>query len=202
MNRNPWNYFLVLERDFMRVLDFVELAEPNFGTYSNELAKLLLLACSEVDVVAKMLCAQTLEPGPMGNIKDYQKCLTEAFVGVHGAQVTISRYDLLYTPWAAWEQAETSPIWWKAHNKVKHGRDANFAKANLDNVANALAALLILLRYFYRKDGALEPYPILFECGFPQHIVARATYTLPGLAQGPHGDSFAPWDLPPKQQKN
>lgn len=194
MNRSQWNYFLVLERDLVRTLDYVELAEANMAAYSNELAKLLLLVGSEVDVVAKMLCKQTPEPGELGGILDYQSCLTAAFVGIDKSEVSISRYGLVFTPWEQWQTANTSPDWWRAYNKVKHSRDVHFVLANLGNVVEAICGLLILLKYHYRLERTPEPYPALLECGFPEHVVIGGGHVLPGLEKGKDGKAVAPWD--------
>jgi hypothetical protein len=34
-------------------------------------------------------------------------------------------------------------VWWSANNKVKHGRDTNFGSASLENVIDAVGALLL-----------------------------------------------------------
>ena len=57
-NNRHWNYFLALDRDAAVIARFVEFSTDNFGTYSIELARLLMAAASEVDVVAKLACVQ------------------------------------------------------------------------------------------------------------------------------------------------
>lgn len=59
MEKHTWNYFLALEQDLLRSTEFVEPSETNFSSYSNWFAKLLLLVGSEVDVVAKQICAES-----------------------------------------------------------------------------------------------------------------------------------------------
>ena len=48
-----WNYFLALESDLGKLARFVEPTEANFRTFSLEIVRLFLAACSEIDVVAK-----------------------------------------------------------------------------------------------------------------------------------------------------
>lgn len=56
-------------------MDFVALSPDNAATYSNEFAKLLLLAGSEIDVVAKQLC-QALDPSNAADSTDhYQRII-------------------------------------------------------------------------------------------------------------------------------
>jgi hypothetical protein len=57
-----WNSFLALERDMEVVSRYIEFANANLGVFSIELAHLLFAAASEVDVVAKLLCAE-IAPG-------------------------------------------------------------------------------------------------------------------------------------------
>ena len=61
MSYEAWNYFLSIEKDFIRTIDFVHLDAANAGAFSNEYAKLILLLGSEIDVVAKMLCHKLKE---------------------------------------------------------------------------------------------------------------------------------------------
>jgi hypothetical protein len=45
-NNRHWNYLLALDRDAALIARFVELSTDNFGTYSIELARLLMAAAS------------------------------------------------------------------------------------------------------------------------------------------------------------
>ena len=51
-----WTSFEVINEDFHEFSRHVEFAEANFQTYSIDLLRLYLSICSEIDVVAKMLC--------------------------------------------------------------------------------------------------------------------------------------------------
>jgi len=70
------------------------------------------------------------------------------------------------SPWKDWENS--TPNWWEKHNDIKHNRTGklvngknkfNYQHANLYNVLNALAALYVLEKYFY-KDLAERDAPI------------------------------------------
>jgi hypothetical protein len=182
MNMKPWHYFLSLERDFIKTIDYVEIAESNAKTHSIEFVKLLLLAGSEVDVVAKMICTAVAPSRPAENIAQYRDILTTAFPGIYGLELSIPRYELKPKPWASWDPAAAkSPDWWKAYNIVKHERDKNFESANQENVTNAMGGLMCLLLYFYRADLYLQPLPELFWCdGFAQGLTGQVTLKLPG----------------------
>jgi hypothetical protein len=70
-----WNYLLALDRDAAVIARFVEFTPDNFGTYSIELARLLMAAASEVDVVAKLACAQVDSKASVENIEHHRKLL-------------------------------------------------------------------------------------------------------------------------------
>lgn len=182
MSRERWYYFLSIEKDFMRTLDFAHLNSANFSTFSNEYAKLLLIIGSEVDVVAKLICDQVSSPTNVRNIDDYRRVITSAFQGMHTIEIDISRFQLRFSPWKSWNpNIAQSPIWWKAYNEVKHERDINFSKATQENAANALCRLLALLLYYFKDDGHLQPYPSLLEYGFPSYLVTESGKKPPGL---------------------
>src|SRR4051812_46824626 len=126
MDMQPWHYFLSLERDLIRTVDFVEIEPRNSATFSIEYVKLLLLVGSEVDVIAKMICTSVAPSQTAGNIVDYRNILTAAFHGVHEVELAIPRYGLTFKPWSNWDPAiAKSPDWWTAYNHVKHERDKN-----------------------------------------------------------------------------
>lgn len=147
-----WNYFLALEKDMDTVSRFIEFFRNNFNVYSIELSHLLFAAASEIDVVAKALCA-VVDPGrPAGNILDYRRILTEHVPELATEKVYISRYGLTLDPWSSWRKKKTieNPLWWRAYNQVKHERNEHFDQANLKNALNALGALLIIVFHYNR----------------------------------------------------
>jgi len=181
MTLASWHYFLSLERDFERTIDFVELDGANSSTYSNEFAKLLLLIGSEVDVTAKALCRDLNPSSKATNILEYQKEICGVFQGMHAIEIEISRFNIRAEPWNSWgDTPPTSPPWWKAYNDVKHSRDANFPEANQSNVLHSLCGLLSLHLYLHRSVGHLQPYPRLLEYSFPEFLVTSGGKPLPG----------------------
>ncbi|MER9554665.1 hypothetical protein [Mesorhizobium sp. M0323] len=183
MDLSPWHYFLSLERDFERSINYVELTTMNGQTFSNEFAKLLLLIGSEV-VVAKALCRSLDSNSNASNIMHYRSEITSAFIGMHEIEIDLPRYQMSFRPWGAWGQAEpTSPDWWKSYNAVKHDRVDNFHQANLNNTVQALAGLLALHLYVHRDNTHLQPYPELLAFAFPEFIVTEGNgKNLPGVA--------------------
>ena len=181
MNSQQWYYFLSIERDFIRTIDFVELHPDNNKTFSNEYAKLLLLIGSEVDVVAKLLCNKVASGQKAANIENYKAILTRRFVGIHSVEIKIPRYSTERRPWLMWDPSVgESPDWWGAYNRVKHQRDIHYAGASQNNTISALCGLFALLLYLHSEDDHLQPYPELLDNGFPSYIVSGNCRNLPG----------------------
>jgi hypothetical protein len=159
-----WNYYLALESDVTRLSRFVEFTDDNFAAYSMEMVKILLSAGSEVDVVAKKLCKVAKPDSKASNIEHYRKILSTRFETLPEFQVSIPRYGLTLTPWENW-QNKKNPNWWKEHNAVKHERHDSYKLANLSNVLNTMAGLLVLI-YFYNvksnRSAILSPSTSLF----------------------------------------
>jgi hypothetical protein len=115
MSLQRWHYFLSIERDFGRTLEYVELDDANANAFSDAYAKLLLLIGSEVDVVAKMLCNKVASTQKAENIRHYQTILTAHFPGMHGVEIDLPRYLTARKPWESWGASPaTPPGWWQA----------------------------------------------------------------------------------------
>lgn len=174
-----WNYFLALESDVERLARFVEFTSHNFWTYSIEITHLFLATASEVDVVAKQLCANVNRTANAANIEQYRDVLRRCFPEMESSIITIPRYGLKLCPWSNWTANET-PDWWRDHNKVKHQRGEHFALAHLKNVLNAMAGLFLLNLLYYRRVinlESIEPAPSLF---MPPQSIASSLGTYGG----------------------
>lgn len=164
-----WNYFLALEEDMGRLSRYLEPTQANFSAYSLELARILFAAASEVDVVAKQLCQKLNPESKADNINWYKQEILVAYPQLVASEVSIPKFGLALRPWEQWGK-NRNPIWWKAYNEVKHQRHTHFPEANLKNALNAVAALFVLLLFFYDAqavEGRLTPDPSLFRIGAP-----------------------------------
>jgi len=185
MSSAYWNYFISLEKDFIRTLDFIELTPANAATYGDNFAKLILAAGSEVDVICKALCDLVAPGSRPQNIWQYKGVVTQAFPKIHTAEIMVQRNGQVIVPWASWDpEIAKSPEWWSAYNHIKHDRVANFALASQENALNSLCGLLVLNRYYHRAAGDIghpEPFPDLLDAGTPAYIVESGYRTLAGL---------------------
>lgn len=151
MQHPHWQYYLSLVDDVDHVSRFVDLAEDNYATYSTEFTRLLLAAGSEIDVVAKLLCA-SVEPGSKaGTIIEYATTLLRTYSGLIFVEVSIPRSGISFVPWRGWTPGR-APTWWSSYNNVKHERNVYFKEANLGNVLHAVAGLCVLVCYLHYKD--------------------------------------------------
>ena len=164
-----WNYLLSLEDDLSRLSRYIELHADNYATYSLELARVLFAAASEVDVVARQLCRKLDETSKADGIAGYCKTILANHPEICESVVVMPQYGLSLAPWSGWTM-DASPGWWEAYNKVKHHRHTHFSKASLKNALEAVAALFILLLFFYRDEartGKLRPDPRLLSAEHP-----------------------------------
>ena len=54
--RRYWDYYLLLEKDFLDTERYLSIDAVNFNAFSNEYIKQYQTICSEIDVIAKSFC--------------------------------------------------------------------------------------------------------------------------------------------------
>lgn len=171
-----WNYFLALEEDMLRLSRFVEFSEANFNCYSIELARILMMACAEIDVVAKRLCIR-IDSSPIPekpNVDYYRKVIVHEYARFAESSVKIDRHVLEMRPWESWKPGgDKNPDWWHAYTQVKHHRHTSYDRATLKNALNAVGALFVTVLYLFQEEaarGELRPDPTLYSVGDPIHV--------------------------------
>lgn len=159
-----WNYFLSIEEDVVALTRWIEFHEDNFGCYSIQLARLLMVAAAETDVVAKGLCAHIDKEAKAQSINHYRDVIIGMYPRLPKAVVEMPKYGLKLKPWVRWGRPENPPIWWTANNHVKHHRNDKFNEATLENALNAVAGLFLLLALYYgRRTSSIQPAPNLLN---------------------------------------
>jgi len=149
-----WKYFLTVDQDLSLMSRYIEFSEDNFDVYSIELVRLFLSVCSEIDIVMKTLCESYCEESynremkgrRNPNIDVYRSVINQRFDLFYSIDVEIPKCSISRTPWKKFSE-EGNPSWWQAHNDVKHSRRTNYQKANLANVIDAGAGLLVAIVY-------------------------------------------------------
>lgn len=149
-----WSYYLSIEKMFINTIQFVSPSKENEKTYSDEFTKIILLSCSEIDSILKLLCKLNkinLKEKEF-NMKNYSKMLEKDKTiknESYGPQYvsTINESFLAVTPF----ENINSNIkyagldWWEDYQYLKHNRMENAKKGNLKNALCSVSAHYILM---------------------------------------------------------
>jgi hypothetical protein len=92
-----WRYYLLLEKKFIKTLNYIELAKENFSTYSVEYAHQLLTVGSELDTFFKIYCEFNLDDRK--NIVDYTRHIMSEYPQITTQVVEIYDTELTLTPY-------------------------------------------------------------------------------------------------------
>lgn len=165
--KNHWDYYMVLEKDFLETERYVSFelgdnyiytgsssSDPqNSNTHSVEYIKQYQAICSEVDVIMKTICVELNNPTANRMDTGYTPTILQVWPNIKQQKVMFKEIEL--QPFINWEKSPNyhSPDWWTPYNNVKHARISNYKCANLKNVVNALAGLFILENYLVKFIG-------------------------------------------------
>lgn len=168
--RRYWNYYILLEDDFLKTERYIAIDKLNFNAFSNEYIKQYQTICSEIDVIAKSYCKEMDNSFSGSTINYYCKCITDNVPDFSQRKVRLINCDIEIFPWKDWNYTlqtqpsgrqntvVTNPDWWTKYNKLKHNRTTinnethlpYYKLANQINVLNSLAALFQLEMYYFR----------------------------------------------------
>lgn len=156
--------YINIEKELSNVFNYIEPSEDNKFVYSLEIYTLLLRACTEVELNCKLIMeANEAESiGKYFTMRDYIKLeqssrLSKYIVTYNNWRTKDNNGRVMYTqkilrPFENFGlKKPESPQWYCDYNQVKHNRERNLEKANLDNCMNAIAAIFVLL---YSQFGA------------------------------------------------
>jgi hypothetical protein len=139
--------FLILQEDLQRLFEFIEPADANEAAYSFRALELLLRACGEVEANCRaILDANGYVPGKWPTMTDYKKLDSTHRLSSYRVRLPVWRGDhSVRTPFAGWNGKTGLLSWYTAHHGGKHNRHEEFPGANLANVVDAVAAVVVLL---------------------------------------------------------
>lgn len=160
-----WNYFLAIVDDLHNLTRYIEPNEANYGVFSLELARILLAAGSESDVLLKDICSRECPESRAESINMYMSVMKASYPYFPSFGLHIPKWGLELHPWSNWTNDEV-PDWWTATNKVKHHRGNEFSRASLKNTLNSVGALYILNLFHYidfARSGDLLPIQSIFR---------------------------------------
>ena len=136
-----WNYYRLLERDLEDCFRYVAPNQAHYEVYSDQFARIILVACTEIENVLAALSLMTQNKPLKTNILSYHPCVTDKFPKFCEMDVVLPRFSLGLKPWIEWSTS-TAPDWWSnGYNKIKHDR-MNYAEApTLIRAINSVGAL-------------------------------------------------------------
>lgn len=148
-----WEYYLVLENDFLTTERYIAFDNNNFKCFSNEYIKQYQSICSEIDVILKSICKEINTASNAGKITEYTPVVLSQWSNI--VNQTVDARGLSLQPFKDWTVSPgfNSPFWWTPYNNVKHNRLCYYQSANLENVINSLAGLYILELYLVKYIG-------------------------------------------------
>lgn len=167
---NHLNYLVHLDRDLEICSRYIDFSEDNFSTYSNELAKILLAAGSEADVVFKLLCKRIDSKASLGGIGDYKSIILKSYSRFIDFKTYIPSKKMYLKPWQDWRGLDNNRLeWWDSYSKVKHARHSHMASANLKHTLLAFSGLMSLIYYCYSIDQEKNMFTIPIMTKFIHH---------------------------------
>ncbi len=137
---------------FERMRDLFRVVEPDpaqFGVYGHEIRHLLILACTEVEAAWRAILEANTSPTGASRFttNDYVRLLAPMRLAEWRVTLRRSITPITRAPFAGWSVASPtqSLVWYDAYNATKHDRESHLARATIETVLDALAALHILL---------------------------------------------------------
>lgn len=158
-----WDYYQSVEKDLINTNQFVSHEKDNTFVYSNEFAKIILVAGAEVDVLLQEYCKLHDEPGA-GNMKHYSAILKKyEFTEYYTLnEIMFSTPYMEIVPWEGFdpEQPHAGIEWWKNYQSIKHNRFYSFRKANLQTAIRAVASQYFIIQRLSLMVTEESKYPI------------------------------------------
>ena len=150
-----WHYYLSVEKMMKNTSQYVCPSELNKSTYSDEFMKIILLSCSEIDSILKLLCKENnvVLDDKLYNMSVYSKVLLnqkDIKELVYSPECTTSSQNegIVCFPFKNIDNHKpyAGLTWWESYQKLKHNRIYYAEVGNLENAVYAITAHYILLR--------------------------------------------------------
>lgn len=139
--------YLVLQKDLIALLDYVEPSDQNLQTHSFRIHELLMRFCVEIEANCTAILKENgyTVYGRNLNMGDYKKIEQSHF---------LSKYEVMVPNWHG-EQGIRTPFlkwatgggldWYQVYNSTKHDRHGNFHQATFNALIDAACGLCALI---------------------------------------------------------
>ena len=156
-----WRYYLLLEKRFIETIDYTELNQNNYTSFSNNYALLMQAIGAEMDTIFKLYCGFNTDDRK--TIADYVKVIDDEEQNLKPKyavdhpfrvqKVNVAGYDITLQPFKDWDsnKPKQSLVWWDAFDCLKHNRYESREKANQKNALDILCALFLLEMKILKK---------------------------------------------------
>ena len=145
----------MIENDFIKLIDYVELHDNNKTTFSHRIYELLLRTCTEFENnCTGILTDNGFHKSGNLNITDYFKINEASKLNEYEVRLNIlSPQVRRIQPFLDWNATTfTSLSWYQSYNEAKHDRSLNFYKASLETLVQAISGLFVILAsQFYHQ---------------------------------------------------
>lgn len=141
--------FLLIQKDLLELLDYVEPADKNDECYSYRIHALLLRTCVEVEANFRAILSEneyTRKDGRWWNMSDYQKVDATHLLSSYWVKIpnwSGSKGEIRF-PFLPWKNNERLS-WYDAYNATKHDRHGAFPQATFKHLVDAVCGLLVIL---------------------------------------------------------
>lgn len=138
--------FLIIQKDFINLLDYIEPADKNLETYSFRIHELILRACIEIEAnFVAILAENGYSKKGDWNGSDYKKINQTHKLSSYEIKLPVwNGIKDIRTPFKPWAEGKSLP-WYKTYNKTKHNRHNEFQKANFETLVDSMCGLVALL---------------------------------------------------------
>ena len=204
-----WPVYKNLEREFLKLADYIHFSDDQLGTYSMFIADLIVRCSVEIEALSKelycMLGGNMSPTDSEGNARDLYfdtDCLDllEKRWIISKKQIVVSAINFYFTDeqnktltplHKAHKRGTSGSKWKQAYQAVKHDRRNSLKKANIENLLHALGALYILNLY-YRDEktdiGRVYLSDHTFDNRAGSDIFSAHYCRATGLSMQPHMD--------------
>lgn len=182
-----WPVYKNLEKEFLKLADYIHFSDDQLGTYSMFIADLIVRCSVEIEALSKelycMLGGNMFPITPQGDNRDLYfdtDCLhlLEQEWILSKKQIAVSAINFYFTDeknkiltplYKAYKRGTSGSKWKQAYQALKHDRRNSLEKASIKNLLQALGALYILNLY-YRNERADIGRVYLNDCNFDSRV--------------------------------
>src|ERR1700712_4904374 len=97
-----WNYFRLLERDLEESFRYVEPCPEHNQVYSDHFARIIVMACVEIENCFRRFAAEPPKPSKPKKISGYQQAVTTKCPLFTKMIIDMPRFNLDFLPWSGW----------------------------------------------------------------------------------------------------